>query len=40
MMLGRISAWYAFNGVGVGLGGLIGYGIGHINGSLASWRYE
>ncbi|GFZ46001.1 hypothetical protein JCM24511_03735 [Saitozyma sp. JCM 24511] len=36
----RISAWYAFNGVGVGLGGLIGYGIGHINGSLASWRYE
>ncbi|KAK6911067.1 hypothetical protein L486_05319 [Kwoniella mangroviensis CBS 10435] len=36
----RISAWYAFNGVGVGAGGLIGYGIGHIKGSLASWRYE
>ncbi|KAK5989083.1 putative transporter [Cladobotryum mycophilum] len=36
----RISAWYAWNGIGVAGGGLIGYGIGHINGALASWRYE
>lgn len=36
----RISCWYAFNGIGVGGGGLIGYGIGHIHGSISSWRYE
>ncbi|KPM33980.1 hypothetical protein AK830_g12593 [Neonectria ditissima] len=37
----RIAAWYAFNGVGVAGGGLIGYGIGNINsGALPSWRYE
>jgi MFS transporter, ACS family, DAL5 transporter family protein len=37
----RISAWYAWNGIGVAGGGLIGYGIGSINsGALASWRYE
>ncbi|KAI0474424.1 major facilitator superfamily domain-containing protein [Xylaria cf. heliscus] len=36
----RISAWYAFNGIGVAGGGLIGYGIGHIKGALQSWRYE
>lgn len=36
----RISAWYAFNGVGVAGGGLIGYGIGQIKGSLSPWRYE
>lgn len=63
----RISAWYAWNGIGVAGGGLIGssifflpffmftahkcqhrdnrqfqtgYGIGHIKGSLSSWRYE
>lgn len=36
----RISAWYAFNGIGVAGGGLIGYGIGNINGALQSWRYE
>ncbi|KND86848.1 Nonribosomal peptide synthetase 8 [Tolypocladium ophioglossoides CBS 100239] len=36
----RISAWYAWNGVGVAGGGLLGYAIGHIKGSLASWRYE
>lgn len=26
----RISIWYAFNGLGVSLGGLLGYAIGHI----------
>jgi len=36
----RISTWYAFNGIGVAVGGLIGYGIGQIKGALASWRYE
>jgi MFS family permease len=30
----------SFNGIGVGLGGLIGFGIGHIKGALQSWRYE
>ncbi|KGB75365.2 hypothetical protein CNBG_1203 [Cryptococcus deuterogattii R265] len=36
----RISSWYAFNGLGVAGGGLIGYGIGQIKGALATWRYE
>jgi MFS family permease len=31
---------YSFNGMGVGLGGLIGFAIGHIKGALQSWRYE
>jgi hypothetical protein len=26
----RISIWYSFNGLGVSLGGLLGYAIGHI----------
>ncbi|KAG4418625.1 hypothetical protein IFR04_008250 [Cadophora malorum] len=36
----RIAAWYAWNGIGVAGGGLIGYGIGNIKGALQSWRYE
>lgn len=36
----RISFWYAFNGLGVAGGGMIGFAIGHIKGALASWRYE
>ncbi|KAI5899790.1 MFS general substrate transporter [Schizophyllum commune H4-8] len=36
----RISTWYAANGLGVAGGGMLGYGIGHIKGRLASWRYE
>ncbi|KAJ7111904.1 major facilitator superfamily domain-containing protein [Mycena epipterygia] len=36
----RISFWYSFNGVGVAAGGLLGYAIGNIKGSLTSWRYE
>ncbi|KAL0574003.1 hypothetical protein V5O48_007947 [Marasmius crinis-equi] len=36
----RISAWYAWNGIGVAGGGLLGYAIGHIKGDLASWKYE
>ncbi|KAF9764418.1 hypothetical protein IL306_002815 [Fusarium sp. DS 682] len=33
----RISAWYAFNGIGVAGGG---YAIGNIKGALHSWRCE
>ncbi|KAA8569785.1 hypothetical protein EYC84_001364 [Monilinia fructicola] len=36
----RIGLWYSANGVGIALGGLIGYGIGNIRGSLPSWKYE
>ena len=36
----KIGLWYTANGVGIALGGLLGYGIGHINGALASWRLE
>ncbi|KAB8288506.1 hypothetical protein EYC80_010171 [Monilinia laxa] len=36
----RIGLWYSANGIGIALGGLIGYSIGNIRGSLASWKYE
>lgn len=36
----KIGLWYTANGLGVAMGGLLGYAIGHINGSLASWKYE
>ncbi|KAH7098978.1 MFS general substrate transporter [Auriculariales sp. MPI-PUGE-AT-0066] len=36
----RIGVWYCANGFGIALGGILGYGIGQIHGSLASWRYE
>ena len=36
----RISIWYCANGLGIALGGLLGYGIGNIKGSLPSWKYE
>jgi MFS family permease len=36
----RIGLWYTANGFGIALGGLLGYGIGHIRGALPSWRYE
>ena len=36
----RIGLWYLGNGFGIAAGGLLGYGIGHIRGALASWRYE
>ena len=36
-----IGTWYASQGIGIGLGGLIGYGIGQINyGPVAAWRFE
>lgn len=35
-----IGAWYIGNGVGIAIGGLLGFGIGQIKGGLASWRYE
>ncbi|KAF9024585.1 MFS general substrate transporter [Hymenopellis radicata] len=36
----RIGYWYSANGLGIALGGLFGYGIGQINSTLASWKYE
>ncbi|KAL9109084.1 MAG: hypothetical protein Q9227_006175 [Pyrenula ochraceoflavens] len=36
----RIGLWYTANGLGIAGGGLLGYGIGHIRGSLPSWKYE
>ncbi|OJJ48428.1 hypothetical protein ASPZODRAFT_1594647 [Penicilliopsis zonata CBS 506.65] len=36
----RIGLWYTANGCGIALGGLLGYGIGHIRGALPSWKYE
>ena len=36
----RIGIWYLGNGFGIALGGLLGYGIGNIKGSLPSWKYE
>ncbi|KAJ6581186.1 MFS general substrate transporter [Mycena capillaripes] len=34
----RIGYWYCANGLGIGLGGLLGFAIGHV--SLPSWKYE
>lgn len=36
----RIGLWYTANGLGIALGGLLGYAIGHIRGALPSWKYE
>lgn len=36
----RLGIWYSAIGLGVALGGLLGYGIGQIRGSLPSWKYE
>ncbi|KAF9891260.1 hypothetical protein FE257_004824 [Aspergillus nanangensis] len=36
----RMGLWYTANGLGIALGGLLGYGIGHIKGALPSWKYE
>ena len=36
----RMGIWYTANGLGIAGGGLLGYGIGHIKGSLPSWKYE
>lgn len=36
----RIGIWYTSQGFGTSLGGLLGYGIGHIKGALPSWKYE
>jgi len=35
-----MGLWYAAQGIGIGLGGLIGYGIGQIKADLPAWRYE
>ncbi|KAL2882797.1 hypothetical protein SGCOL_002009 [Colletotrichum sp. CLE4] len=36
----KIGLWYTANGIGIALGGLLGYGIGNIKGALVSWKYE
>lgn len=36
----RIGLWYLGNGFGIAVGGLLGYGIGHIRSSIPSWRFE
>lgn len=36
----RMGLWYTANGFGIALGGLLGFGIGNIKGSLPSWKYE
>ncbi|KAK4962226.1 hypothetical protein LTR66_012762, partial [Elasticomyces elasticus] len=36
----RMGIWYTANGFGIALGGLLGYGIGNIKGSLPSWKFE
>jgi MFS family permease len=36
----RLGLWYTANGLGIALGGLLGYGIGHLRGALPSWKYE
>ncbi len=32
----RIGLWYSANGIGIALGGLLGYAIGHVRGSQSS----
>ncbi|KAB8264646.1 MFS allantoate transporter [Aspergillus pseudonomiae] len=36
----RIGIWYSALGLGIAGGGVLGYGIGQIKGSLPSWKYE
>ncbi|OKL62251.1 hypothetical protein UA08_02210 [Talaromyces atroroseus] len=36
----RIGIWYSALGLGIAGGGVLGYGIGNIQGSLPSWKYE
>ncbi|KAH8920612.1 MFS general substrate transporter [Atractiella rhizophila] len=38
----RIGLWYAWNGIGIAFGGLLGYGIGNIPSTdkFPSWKYE
>ncbi|KAK7725655.1 hypothetical protein SLS57_003720 [Botryosphaeria dothidea] len=36
----RIGLWYTSLGLGIAGGGVLGYGIGKIKGTLPSWKYE
>ncbi|EJU02353.1 MFS general substrate transporter [Dacryopinax primogenitus] len=36
---GRQLWWYSFQGWAAVIGGLLGYGVGHINGALSEWTY-
>lgn len=35
-----IGLWYSANGIGIAIGGILGYGIGNIKAALPSWKYE
>ncbi|CAA21238.1 Membrane transporter [Schizosaccharomyces pombe] len=35
----RTLCWYAFNGIAQIIGSILSYGLGHIHGKVASWRY-
>ena len=35
----RVAIWYCGNAIGVIFGGLIAYGLGHINSNIASWKW-
>ena len=35
----RMGIWFSFNGVALILGGLLAYGLGHINVGIASWKW-
>ena len=36
----RLSIWYSSSGIGSFFAALLFYGVGHIQGSLSSWRYQ
>ena len=36
----RIGLWYLGNGFGIAIGGLLGYGIGNIKGTIPSWKFD
>lgn len=35
----RVAIWYCGNAIGVIFGGLIAYGLGHINSNISSWKW-
>lgn len=35
----RMGIWFSFNGIALILGGILAYGLGHIQSSIASWKW-
>ena len=35
----RLAMWYSMNGLAIVAGGLFAYGVGHISGNIALWKY-